>query len=138
MEIGDFFDKDGNITEYCWTFVQNLSYLVASRYYKFKDKEDLVSASLVDVVSFIKANRNNHTIRNVRSYIFTRIRNVMSNYLYKRIREDYVGDEKLINIESDTPECEVVDYEFDTVEEAREVAMKLWSIYEGARSSINT
>lgn len=68
--------------EEAWEYLTNLAQVVQIKHYPgHEEAEDLKSEALCKAVDMIKA-ANKPVIRSVRSYLYTGMRNTMSNYLY--------------------------------------------------------
>lgn len=131
--------SDGKITQFGWTYIQRLSKVVAIRYYKMYDTEDLISLSITDLADFLLIlTRSEEPPRSIRNVLFTRARNTMSNYLYHRKKDVPTEDEILdINAAEEEVICDIK-YEYNTREEARLLSLELWRYYVGARETLKT
>lgn len=132
------FIKDSTITDYGWQYIQNLSRTVCYRYYRTYDTEDLISLSITDLAEFLLLLEKSEEVpRSLRNVLFTRSRNTMSNYLYHRRKDVPTEDEVLdtqISMECYTDEYPVK-YEFNTLEEAHLLSLRLWRLYEGEKDT---
>ena len=108
VSINDFI-IDGKPTQQCWDYISNLAKVVISKYfYKYTDyfdKDDLTSLAISDAVAFtIKVAENNNSgcnvIKNVRNVLFTRIRNTLSNFIFR--------SNKLVNTEDEILDLNIV------------------------------
>lgn len=84
---------DGNPTEFCWNFVTKLSNAIVSKYFSkytsFFSREELTQLAICDSVDFAKKLYDldaGGSIKNVRNVFFTRIRNTLSNFVFRSNR----------------------------------------------------
>lgn len=140
--FNDFF-TDGEPNELCWNYISTLSGIVVSKYFSkyliYFDREDLVSLAISDCASFInKVRELNHSdeIKNLRNVLFTRIRNTLSNFVFrsnKLVRtEDEVLDKfyvypKSFEIKSDL--VSLYDLNIDSIDAFRSVTNRAWKIF---------
>lgn len=140
--FNDFF-TDGEPNELCWNYISTLSGVVVSKYFSkyliYFDREDLVSLAISDCASFInKVRELNHSdeIKNLRNVLFTRIRNTLSNFVFrsnKLVRtEDEVLDKfyvypKSFEIKSDL--VSLYDLNIDSIDAFRSVTNRAWKIF---------
>ena len=140
--FNDFF-TDGEPNELCWNYISTLSAVVVSKYFSkyliYFDREDLVSLQISDCASFInKVRELNHSdeIKNLRNVLFTRIRNTLSNFVFrsnKLVRtEDEVLDKfyvypKSFEIKSDL--VSLYDLNIDSIDAFRSVTNRAWKIF---------
>ena len=140
--FNDFF-TDGKLNELCWNYISTLSDVVVSKYFSkylvYFDREDLVSLAISDCSTFInKVRELNHSdeIKNLRNVLFTRIRNTLSNFVFrsnKLVRtEDDVLDKfcvypKSFEIKSDL--VNLYDLNIDSIDAFRTVTNKAWKIF---------
>ena len=130
------FIKDSKITEYGWKYINTLSKTVAYRYYRTYDTEDLISLAITDLAEFLLLiEQGDNVPRSIRNVLFTRARNSMSNYLYHRRKSVPTEDEILDTHTSKEYMVEEIPYkyEFNTLEEAHLLSLKLWRLYDTAR-----
>ena len=76
------------ITPRGWQYITSLADVVIHRYYRTYDVEDLISLVVVDAGEFllrVEQNMDSGAMvpKSIRNVLFTRMRNVASNYLYK-------------------------------------------------------
>lgn len=140
--FNDFF-TDGEPNELCWNYISTLSGVVVSKYFSkyliYFDREDLVSLAISDCAFFInKVRELNHSdeIKNLRNVLFTRIRNTLSNFVFrsnKLVRtEDEVLDKfyvypKSFEIKSDL--VSLYDLNIDSIDAFRSVTNRAWKIF---------
>lgn len=140
--FNDFFTDD-KLNELCWNYISTLSDVVVSKYFSkylvYFDREDLVSLAISDCSTFInKVRELNHSdeIKNLRNVLFTRIRNTLSNFVFrsnKLVRtEDDVLDKfcvypKSFEIKSDL--VNLYDLNIDSIDAFRTVTNKAWKIF---------
>lgn len=140
--LNEFF-TNGEPNQACWEYVSVLSSVVVSKYFSkyltHFDKDDLVSLAVSDCVAFVKkvASLNRcDEIKNLRNVLFTRIRNTVSNFIFrsnKLIRtEDDVLDKfyvypKSFEITSDL--IDLQDLNIDSIDAFRSITLKVWEIF---------
>lgn len=144
VSINDFI-VNNKPTQLCWDYISNLSNVVISKYfYKYLDyfdKDDLASLAISDAVAFtmkIAVNNNNGciVIKNIRNVLFTRIRNTLSNFIFR--------SNKLVNTEDEVLDLNVVypksfdirydlvqlnDLNIDSIESFRTVSLNVWNLF---------
>jgi hypothetical protein len=143
--IPDFeeFVTDNKPNQLCWNYISKLSNVVVVKYFgKYLthfDKNDLVSLAITDALAFankVIATNTGKEIQNVRNVFFTRIRNTVSNFVFRSNRlidtEDDVLDKqvvypKVFEIKSDLIDQE--DLAIDSINSFREVSLKTWNLY---------
>ena len=84
---------NGNPTEFCWSFVTKLSNAIVSKYFSkyatFFSREELTQLAICDSVEFAKKLYSldvGGSIGNLRNVFFTRIRNTLSNFVFRSNR----------------------------------------------------
>ena len=139
----DEFFTNGEPNELCWNYITTLSSVVVSKYFSkylvYFDRDDLISLAISDCVLFIKKVRDlNHSdeIKNLRNVLFTRIRNTVSNFVFrsnKLVRtEDEVLDKfcvypKSFEITSDL--IDMHDLNIDSIDAFRSISARVWNIF---------
>jgi len=139
----DEFFTDNEPNQLCWNYITTLANVVVSKYFSkyliYFDREDLVSLAISDCVAFVKKVRSlNHSdeIKNLRNVLFTRIRNTVSNFVFrsnKLVRtEDEVLDKfyvypKSFEITSDL--IDMHDLNIDSIDAFRLITLKVWNIF---------
>lgn len=88
LQLTHKFCEHKNRAENAWQYITSLADVVIHRYYRTYDVEDLVSLVVVDAAEFllrVEQNMDSGAMvpRSIRNVLFTRMRNVASNYLYK-------------------------------------------------------
>lgn len=137
------FIVDSKPTEICWKYISNLAKAVVLKYFykytEYFDKDDLISLATVDAVSFaVKISKLNtgDDIKNIRNVFFTRIRNTLSNFIFRSNRlvstEDEVLDyqavyPKAYSIKSDL--IDIHDLMIDSIDSFRTISLKTWKLY---------
>lgn len=140
--FNEFF-TDGEPNSTCWNYISVLSNVVVSKYFSkylaHFDKEDLVSLAVSDCVAFVKKVASldkSDEIKNLRNVLFTRIRNTVSNFVFrsnKLIRtDDEVLDKfyvypKSFEITSDL--IDMHDLNIDSIDAFRLITLKVWNIF---------
>lgn len=126
MIVADFV-VERELTPMFWEYASSLALVVAKRYYRTYDVEDLVSCAVVNLAEFaMTLEASDVVIRNIRSYFFTRIRNTMSNYVYSASKSVSTDQEILdcneLNLRPDFN----ISCDFKDNNEARLLSLKLW------------
>lgn len=89
--ISEMRNEDGSLTKLGWERIESLTKLVLRRHFQTIPLfYDLLQLGLVRAASVVKEDPENGNYRSLRTYIYTCIRNEISNYLYhthKRIKE---------------------------------------------------
>lgn len=142
----DKFLADKGLTEFGWLYLQMLAYSVSGKYYRNEDQNSLNTLAVSDCAAWLDGKVRFFTgkISNLRAILYTRIRNTMSNNLYKDNRflptEDTVLD---LNAYDDTSihtqgvSDEVLDYVFNNKEEAHAMTLKIFDLSRGITKQIN-
>lgn len=134
---------DGEATEICWKYISTLSKVVVSKYFskylEYFDKDDLVSLAISDAVEFIKkvaSSRKDEDIKNMRNVLFTRIRNTLSNFVFRSNRlvstADEILDRHIVNPKFDDVNSDLIDLHdlsIDSLESFREVSLRAWQLF---------
>ena len=137
------FVVDGEATEICWKYISTLSKVVVSKYFakylEYFDKDDLVSLAISDAVEFIKkvaSSRKDEDIKNMRNVLFTRIRNTLSNFVFRSNRlvstADEILDRHIVNPKFDDVNSDLIDLHdlsIDSLESFREVSLRAWQLF---------
>lgn len=139
------FIKDDHPTEFCWEYISTLSKVVIAKYFhKYLDhfdKDDLTSLATSDAVGFmikvVSINKNtDNEIKNIRNLLFTRIRNTLSNFIFRSNKlvstEDSVLDlnvvyQKAFNNTNDI--INIDDLNIDSIDSFRSVSLRVWKLF---------
>ena len=86
-------------SEEVWAFLKELSTIVQKKHYPtYADPEDLIGDGIVKGVELIQEDRLHGQYRSLRSYLYTGMRNTMSNRLYRESREGSVPLEEIVEM----------------------------------------
>ena len=147
--IKDFL-TNGVPNQQCWEYVSTLANVVISKYfYKYLEhfsKDDLCSLATADCITFFKkiaANNSDEETNNLRNILFTRIRNSVSNFVFRSNRlvstEDEVLDRQIVypksfEIKSDL--IDMTDLTIESIDSYREISLRTWDFFKtnGAHS----
>lgn len=148
--ISDFL-TDGIPNQKCWEYISTLANVVITKYfYKYLEhfnKEDLCSLATTDCVAFFKkvaASNSDAETNNLRNILFTRIRNSVSNFVFRSNRlvstEDEVLDRcvvypKSFEIKSDL--IDMHDLTIESIDSFRDISLRTWNLFKsnGSRSN---
>lgn len=142
----DKFLADKGLTEFGWLYLQMLAYSVSGKYYRNEDQNSLNTLAVSDCAAWLDGKVRFFTgkISNLRAILYTRIRNTMSNNLYKDNRflptEDTVLDLNAYNdksIQIQGVSDEVLDYVFNNKEEAHAMTLKIFDLSRGITKQAN-
>lgn len=145
MTLDKFLDDKG-LTEFGWLYIQMLAYSVSGKYYRNEDQNSLNTLAVSDCASWLNNKVRFFTgkISNLRAILYTRIRNTMSNSLYKDNKylptEDTVLDLNAYNdksIHTHGVSEEVLDYVFSNKEEAHAMTLKIFDLSRGITKQPN-
>lgn len=137
------FIVDGKPTDLCWKYISNLAKAVVLKYFykytEYFDKDDLISLATVDAVSFaIKISNLNSgdDIKNIRNVFFTRIRNTLSNFVFRSNRlvstEDDVLDYQAVYPKSHDIKSDLIDIHdlmIDSLDSFRTISLRTWKLF---------
>ena len=140
--ISDFL-TDGIPNQECWDYIWTLASVVITKYfYKYLEhfsKDDLCSLATTDCVAFFKkvaASNSDAETNNLRNILFTRIRNSVSNFVFRSNRlvstEDEVLDRcvvypKSFEIKSDL--IDMTDLTIDSIDSFRDISLRTWNLF---------
>ena len=120
-----------------------LAYSVSGKHYRYEDQSSMNTLAVSDCAYWLdkKVRHFNGKISNLRAILYTRMRNTMSNSLYKDNQyiptEDTTLDRNFspttLVIECDEVDPFLLDYSFRDVKEARLLSLKLWCFHEGQK-----
>jgi hypothetical protein len=133
----------GKPTQLCWDYISTLSKVVISKYFskyaEHFDKDDLASLATSDAVAFIikvSTLQTDEDIKNIRNVLFTRIRNTLSNFIFRSNKlistEDDILDKqtvypKLFEMKSDL--IDMHDLSIDSIDSFRTVSLRTWKLF---------
>lgn len=136
---------NGEATPFGWEYISTLASVVISKYfYKYLEhfeREDLTSLAISDAVAFIikvvKINDNdNNAIKNIRNLLFTRIRNTLSNFIFRSNKlvttEDEILDLNVVYPKSFDMKNDLIsmdDLDIDSIDSFRSVSLKVWNLF---------
>lgn len=143
MRLDQFIAPDSGLTEFGWLYLQMLAYSVSGKHYRYEDQSSLNTLAVSDCAYWLdkKVRHFKGKISNLRAILYTRMRNTMSNSLYKDNKyiptEDTTLDRNFspttLVIECDEVDPVLLDYSFRDVKEARLLSLKLWCFHEGQK-----
>lgn len=134
--LEDFLEGKGISLE-GWLYLDSLCKTVISRYF-WQYADDLQSLALVDVAEFILnvLSTNEDRPKNLRNVLYTRIRNTCCNSVYHNTHiEAQSTEDKVLDLERSRHNADDIlstldlDYNFETVEQARLLSLKVWDTY---------
>ena len=137
------FVVNGEPTDLCWKYISTLSKVVVSKYFskylEHFDKDDLTSLAISDAVGFIKkvsTQRKDEDIKNIRNVLFTRIRNTLSNFVFRSNRlvstEDEILDRQVVYPKSNELKSDLIDLHdlsIDSMDAFRTVSLRTWNLF---------
>lgn len=140
--ICDFL-TDGIPNQQCWDYISSLASVVITKFFsKYLDhfnKEDLCSLATTDCVTFFKkvvANNSDSDTGNLRNILFTRIRNSVSNFVFRSNRlvstEDEVLDRHAVYPKSFEIKSDLIDMHdliIDSIESYRDISLRTWELF---------
>lgn len=140
--ICDFL-TDGVPNQQCWDYISTLASVVITKYfYKYLEhfnKEDLCSLATTDCVAFFKkvaASNSDAETNNLRNILFTRIRNSVSNFVFRSNRlvstEDEVLDRCVVYPKSFEIKSDLIDMQdltIDSIDSFRDISRRTWDLF---------
>lgn len=140
--ISDFL-TDGIPNQKCWDYISTLASVVITKYfYKYLEhfsKDDLCSLATTDCVAFFKkisVNNSDAETNNLRNILFTRIRNSVSNFVFRSNRlvstEDEVLDRHVVYPKSFEIKSDLIDMNdliIDSIDACREISLRTWNLF---------
>lgn len=143
MRLDQFLAPESGLTEFGWLYLQMLAYSVSGKHYRYEDQSSMNTLAVSDCAYWLdkKVRHFQGKISNLRAILYTRMRNTMSNSLYKDNQyiptEDTTLDRNFspttLVIECDEVDPFLLDYVFRDVKEARLLSLKLWCFHEGKK-----
>lgn len=134
---------DGKPTDLCWDYISTLSKIVISKcfakYLEHFDREDLAQLATADAVAFvikISSLQADDDIKNMRNVLFTRIRNTLSNFIFRSNKlvstEDEILDRQVVYPKSTEIKSDLInllDLSIDSIDSFREVSLRVWDLF---------
>lgn len=143
LSLNDFVHNN-EPTQLCWDYICTLSKVVIAKYfYKYLDyfdKDDLASLATSDAVGFIvkviTINGTGNEIKNIRNVLFTRIRNTLSNFIFRSNRlvstDDEILDLNVVYFKSFNNTDDIIDFEdlnITSIDSFRTVSLNIWKLF---------
>lgn len=130
-------------TQFCWDYITTLAKVVIAKYFakylEHFDRDDLLQLAITDAVSFtirISKTQTDSMIKNMRNVLFTRIRNCISNFIFKSNKLVNTDDEILNNVVVSPKSCDVRsdlidlhDLAIDSLDSFRSVSLSTWKLF---------
>lgn len=134
---------NGEASQLCWDYIFTLSKVVVSKYFskylEYFDREDLAQLATADAVAFIKKvslTQKDEDIRNMRNVLFTRIRNTVSNFIFRSNRlvntDDEILDKQIVYPKSFSINADLIrmdDLSIDSIESFRDISLRVWKFF---------
>lgn len=135
---------DGKPTDFCWDYISTLSKVVISKYFakylEHFDRDDLAQLATADAVAFtIKVaslHKDDDDIRNMRNLLFTRIRNTLSNFIFRSNKlistDDEILDRQTVYPKSFEMKSDLIDMHdlsIDSIDSFRTVSLRAWNLF---------
>jgi len=134
---------DGAPTDLCWDYISTLSKVVISKYFakylEHFDREDLAQLATTDAVAFvikISKLQTDSDIKNMRNVLFTRIRNTLSNFIFRSNKlistDDEILDKQAVYPKSFEIKSDLInmhDLQIDSIDSFRTVCLKTWMLF---------
>lgn len=135
---------NGEPTITCWKYSTFLSKVVISKcfskYLDHFDIEDLSNLSICDAVDFsvkLASNQTDDDIKNLRNVLFTRMRNTLSNFIFRSNKlvdtEDEILDQTIVYPNSSLSKIETVsleDLEINSIDSCRLISLRTWRLFQ--------
>ena len=134
---------DGKPTQLCWDYISKLAKVVISKcfskYVEYFDREDLTSLATADAVAFaikVSTLQTDDDIKNVRNVLFTRIRNTLSNFIFRSNKlistEDEILDKQIAYPKSTEIKSDLIDMHdlsIESIDSFRTVSLRTWKLF---------
>ena len=141
-KLSEFFTDDVP-NQFCWDYISTLAKVVVAKYFskylEHFDRDDIASLAVLDAVAFIiKVNAQNEDcdIKNIRNVLFTRIRNTLSNFIFRSNKlvstEDEVLDKQVVYPKSFELKSDLInmhDLSIDSMDSFRTVSLRTWNLF---------
>lgn len=142
---------DGKPTLLCWNYISTLSKVVISKYFakylEHFDREDLSQLATTDAVAFtikVASLQSDSDIRNIRNVLFTRIRNTLSNFIFRSNKlvstDDDILDKQIVYPKSYDFKSDIIDIHdllIDSINSFRSVSLRTWLLYKANGTKCN-
>jgi hypothetical protein len=142
---------DGKPTLLCWNYISTLSKVVISKYFakylEHFDREDLSQLATTDAVAFtikVASLQSDSDIRNIRNVLFTRIRNTLSNFIFRSNKlvstDDDILDKQIVYPKSYDFKSDIIDINdllIDSINSFRSVSLRTWLLYKANGTKCN-
>lgn len=137
------FFTDGKPNKLCWDYITALAKVVVSKYfYKYLEhfsKDDLAALAVSDAVGFVTrlyANNNVEGVNNARNVLFTRIRNTLSNFVFRSNKLVSTDDEILSHVAvypktfgTTSDLIDPHDLTINSIDSFRTICLKTWKLF---------
>lgn len=137
------FVTDGKPNKFCWDYIETLAKVVVAKYFAkyftLFDKDDLVSLAITDAVSFFQKTIDSgayKNMQNVRNVLFTRIRNTLSNFIFRSNKlvstDDEILDLVVVYPKTNSIKHDVLDLQdlsINSIDDFRTISLKAWNLY---------
>ncbi len=133
----------GKPSQLCWDYISTLAKVVIAKYFnkylEHFDREDLEQLATADAVAFmikVASTQSDDDIKNIRNVLFTRIRNTLSNFIFRSnklistdddILDRYTVYPKSFELRSDL--VDMHDLSINSIDSFREVTLKTWQLF---------
>lgn len=130
-------------TQLCWDYISALAKVVISKYFnkylEHFDREDLEQLATTDAVAFmikVSTIQTDDDIKNMRNVLFTRIRNTLSNFIFRSNKlistDDEVLDRYTVYPKSSELRSDLIDMHdlsIDSIDSFRTVCLRAWKLF---------
>lgn len=134
---------DNKATKLCWDYISTLSKVVVAKYFakylEHFDKDDLVQLATADAVAFtlkLASLQSGDDIKNIRNVLFTRIRNTLSNFIFRSNKlistEDEILDRQTVYPKSFEIKSDLIDMQdlaITSIDSFRTVSLRTWTLF---------
>ena len=134
---------DGKPTQACWDYISVLASAVTikyfAKYFEHFNKDDLCQLSISDAVAFtikLASLQTDDDIRNLRNVLFTRIRNTLSNFIFRSNRlvstDDEILDMQVVYPKSSDIKSDLINMHnlsIDSIDSFRTVSASAWKLF---------
>ena len=141
-KLSEFF-TNGKPNQFCWEYSYNLSKAVVAKcfikYLEHFDKEDLYQLATADAVAFtikLSTLNNYDDIINLRNVLFTRMRNTLSNFIFRSNKlistEDDILDTQVVYPKTTEISSDIIDADglcINSIDSFRTVSLKTWMLF---------
>jgi len=137
------FVVNNEATQLCWDYTFTLAKVVVAKYFskylEYFDREDLAQLATADAVAFIvkiSSTQKDDDIRNMRNVLFTRIRNTVSNFIFRSNRlvntDNEVLDKQAVYPKSFSINADLVkmdDLSIESIDSFRDISLRVWKFF---------